>query len=307
MRALGSYILHGRLQAVTAISLLTVVSLLIPPLSYLLSGVPAGLVILRKGPAYAMQVLLICCLLVVLFVALAGINPQVAFAFVLGIWGPVYFCCSVLKQTQSQGWLVFAAGTIATAYVLIMHWTIADVPAWWLQWMELLIDNAFPDGGGEQYQKVLAQAAPAMNAVMAGGIASSLIVTTFISRWWQSVLFNPGGFRAEFYALRLPSAVIFLSLTGIILLLTSGEPQQGSAGLDILVVVIFLYLFQGLASVHRIVAEKSMPQVWLVMMYILLIFLPQAILFVACLGLVDSWINKSKGTNRPDDKDQEGP
>lgn len=306
MRALGSYILTGRLQAVTAISLLTVISLLIPPLSYLLSGIPAGLVILRKGPAYAMQVLLICCLMVVLFVALAGINPQVGFAFVLGIWVPVYFCCSVLRQTQSQGWLVFAAGTIAAAYILILHWFIADVPAWWLQWMELLINNAFPDGGGEQYQNVLVQAAPAMNAIMAGGIACSLIVTTFISRWWQSVLFNPGGFRTEFYALRLPSAVIFLSLTGIILLLTSGG-QQGSAGLDILVVVIFLYLFQGLASVHRIVSEKNMPHVWLVMMYILLFFLPQAILIVACLGLVDSWINRSKVINGPDDKNQDQP
>lgn len=306
MRALGSYILLGRLQAATAISLLTVISLLIPPLSYLLSGAPAGLVVLRKGPAYGMQVLLISLLVVVLFVALAGINPQVVFAFALGIWGPVYFCCIVLRQTQSQGWLVFTAGTIASAYILIVHWLIADVPAWWLQWMELLINNAFPEGGGEQYQDVLVQAAPAMNAIMAGGIASSLIVTTFISRWWQSVLFKPGGFRTEFYALRLPNAVIFLSLTGIVLLLNDGV-QQGSAGLDILIVVIFLYLFQGLASVHRIVAEKSMPQVWLVMMYILLIFLPQAILIVACLGLVDSWKNRSKVANGPDDKNQDQP
>ncbi len=306
MRAIGAYILHGRLQAVTVIVLSAVVSLLIPPLSYLLSGVAAGMVILRKGPAYAMQVLLICCLLIVLFVALVGINPQVAIAFALGVWVPMYFCCSVLRQTQSQGWLVFTAGTIATAYILVMHWTIPDVPTWWLQWMELLINNAFPDGGGEQYRTVLAQAAPAMNAVIAGGIAGSLVVTTFISRWWQSVLFNPGGFRSEFYALRLPGAVILLSLTGIILLFISGEPR-GSAGLDILVVVIFLYLFQGLASVHRIVAERNMSQVWLVTMYILLLLLPQAILFVACLGLVESWINRSKNINKPDDKNQEQP
>lgn len=304
MRALGSYILLGRLQAVTAISLFTVISLLIPPLSYLLSGVPAGLVILRKGPAYGMQVLLISLLIVVLFVVLVGINPYVIFAFVLGIWGPVYLCCCVLRRTQSQGWLVFTAGTIATVYILIVHWLIADVSAWWLQWMELMIDNAYPEGGGEQYQDILVQAAPAMNAIMASGIASSLIVTTFISRWWQSALFNPGGFREEFYALRLPNAVIFLSLTGIILLLTS-DVQQGSAGLDILIVVIFLYLFQGLAAVHRIVAEKSMPQVWLVMMYILLVFLPQTILIVACLGLLDSWKKRSKETNRPDDKNQD--
>lgn len=304
MRALGHYILRGRLQAVTAISLFTVISLLIPPLSYLLCGVPAGLVILRKGPAYGMQVLLISLLMVVLFIVLAGINPYVIFAFALGIWGPVYLCCCVLRRTQSQGWLVFTAGTIATLYILIVHWLIADVPAWWLQWLELLIDNAFPEGGGEQYQDVLVQAAPAMNAIMAGGIASSLIVTTLISRWWQSVLFNPGGFRKEFYALRLPNAVVFLTLTGLILLFTSGV-QQGSAGLDILIVVIFLYLFQGLASVHRIVAEKSMPPVWLVMMYILLVLLPQAILIVACLGLLDSWKKRSKVTHRPDDENQD--
>ncbi len=301
MRALGSYMLLGRLQAVIAISLFTVVSMFIPPLSYLLSGVPAGLIILRKGPAYGMQVLLVCLLAVVLFVAVIGVDPQVAIAFALCIWAPVYLCCSVLRQTQSQGWLVFAAGTIAAAYILVLHWLIADVPAWWQQWMELWINNAFPEGGGEQYQEVLVQAAPAMNAIMAGAIASSLIVTTLLSRWWQSQLFNPGGFRSEFYALRLPGAVIILSLAGIILLYASGG-QQGSAGMDILVVVIFMYLFQGLASVHRIVNAKKMPQVWLVVMYLLLVFMPQAILIVACLGLIDSWINREISSSNNNDQ-----
>lgn len=294
MRALGGFMLIGRLQAVTVISLFTAIAMSLPALSYLLSGVPAGLIILRKGPAYGMQVLLVCLLAVVLFVALAGANPQVALAFALGIWVPVAICCSVLRITQSQGWLVFAAGVIAAAYVLMVHWLIDDVPAWWLQWMEIWIKNAFPEGGGEQYQEVLGRAAPAMNAMMVSGMTISLVVATFLSRWWQSALFNPGGFRTEFYALRLPNVVIFLTLMGIGLLYT-GSGQPGSAGLDILVVVIVLYLFQGLASVHRIVAAKSMPRGWLIMMYVLLLLVPQAVLLVACLGLVDSWmINRNK-------------
>lgn len=299
MRALGSFILTGRLQAVMAISLLTVISMFIPPLSYLLSGVPAGLVILRKGPAYGMQVLLICLLAVVLTITLAGVSPQAALAFALGIWGPVYICCSILRLTQSQGWMVLTAGVIATAYILIVHWLIADVPGWWLQWMHLWVDNAFPEGGGEQYQSVLTQAAPAMNAIAAAGIVTGLVVTTLISRWWQSGLFNPGGFRTEFFDLRLPNAVIFLSLAGIILLYASTS-QQGSAGLDILIVVIVMYMFQGLAAVHRIVATKKLPLVWLMLMYILLLFMPQAILIVACLGLVDSWINRDKQNKQGD-------
>lgn len=294
MRALGGFMLIGRLQAVTVISLFTMIAMSLPALSYLISGVPAGLIILRKGPAYGMQVLLVCLLAVVLFVALAGANPQIALAFALGIWVPVAICCSVLRITQSQGWLVFAAGVIAAAYVLMVHWLIDDVPAWWLQWMEIWIKNAFPEGGGEQYQEVLERAAPAMNAMMASGMTISLVVATFLSRWWQSALFNPGGFRTEFYALRLPNVVIFLTLMGIGLLYTGGG-QPGSAGLDILVVVIVLYLFQGLASVHRIVAAKSMPRGWLIMMYVLLLLVPQSVLLVACLGLVDSWmINRNK-------------
>lgn len=294
MRALGGFMLIGRLQAVTVISLFTAIAMSLPALSYLLSGVPAGLIILRKGPAYGMQVLLVCLLAVVLFVALAGANPQIALAFALGIWVPVAICCSVLRITQSQGWLVFVAGVIAAAYVLMVHWLIDDVPAWWLQWMEIWIKNAFPEGGGEQYQEVLERAAPAMNAMMASGMTISLVVATFLSRWWQSALFNPGGFRTEFYALRLPNVVIFLTLMGIGLLYTGGG-QPGSAGLDILVVVIVLYLFQGLASVHRIVAAKSMPRGWLIMMYVLLLLVPQSVLLVACLGLVDSWmINRNK-------------
>jgi uncharacterized protein YybS (DUF2232 family) len=59
-----------------------------------------------------------------------------------------------------------------------------------------------------------------------------------------------------------------------------------------------MYLFQGLASVHRIVNAKKLPQIWLIVMYLLLVFMPQAILIVACLGLVDSWMNREiKSTN----------
>ena len=76
MRVFDTYILPERLQAVAAISLSTVVSMFIPLLSYLLSGVPAGLDILRKGPAYAMQVLLVCLLAVVLLLT-AMMNREI--------------------------------------------------------------------------------------------------------------------------------------------------------------------------------------------------------------------------------------
>ncbi len=290
MRALGNYMLLGRLQAVIVISLSTIAAMFVPPFSFLLSGVPAGLIILRKRSVYAIQILLICLFVVVLLAALAGVNPQTGFVFALGVWVPVYLCCSVLRQTQSQGWVVLVAGVVAAAYIMMLHWLVADVPAWWQKWIELWV-NTMPEDSGEQYLNVLVQVAPIMNAVIASTITIGLITITLLSRWWQSLLFNPGGFRIEFYALRLPSEVIFLLLAGIISLYISGW-QRGSAGLDILTVVIFMYLLQGLAAVHRIVNTKKIPKICLFVMYFLLIFMPHAILLVACLGLVDWWINQ---------------
>ena len=57
MRAIGNYILRGRLQAIGVISFLTIFSLLFPALAYLMSGVPVALVTLRKGGQIGIQVI----------------------------------------------------------------------------------------------------------------------------------------------------------------------------------------------------------------------------------------------------------
>src|SRR5690606_11833188 len=62
-----------------------------------------------------------------------------------------------------------------------------------------------------------------------------------------------------------------------------------AASLDVLVVALFMYLFQGIATVHRTVAARGWSPAWLVVMYAFLLLVPQVVLFVACLGLADSW------------------
>jgi hypothetical protein len=61
---------------------------------------------------------------------------------------------------------------------------------------------------------------------------------------------------------------------------------------DLLIVAMFMYLFQGIAAVHRTVATRRFSSAWLVAMYGLLLLAPQMILFMACLGLADSWMRR---------------
>lgn len=296
MRLLGSYILRGWSQAVVVISLSVLVSLFIPILS-LFSSVLAALVMLRNDTLVSMKILLIALLVVGLVAQLVGIGAPAGVLFALMIWVPLYMCCYMLRQTQSQATLVMAAVIIAVAYIVLMHSMIEDIPAWWLQSVQLWIENVFPDGNDLGYMDVFVQAVPLMNAMVAGSIANALIIVVLIARWWQSLLFNPGGFRKEFYALRLPMELIVLPFFAVVLWYFD-IGSKVSMGSDILFVVVIMYLFHGLATIHRVMHTKNMRYPWLVVMYVLLFLVPQLVLVVSGLGLLDSC------AGRPDKRNQ---
>ena len=299
MRAFGNYVLRGYFQAVSVISLLTALSLLISPV-LLLSGVVAGLVVLKKGPIISMQVMLLCVFVVTLLVTLFGINPWIGFYLMACIWLPIYCCCGVLWWTNDQGRAVLVAGVIGIGYILLMHVLQIDIGAFWVESQEFLKtqylsnDNLSAQEKG-LYEAVFSQPAPTfLNAIIAICIASSLITITFIARFWHALLFNAGGFREEFYRLRLPRiTIILLLVVGACVLYWQTNYEGVSAALEIFLVMMILYLFQGLASVHRVIAIKKMHSIWLIAMYFWLFILPQTLLLLIFLGLADAYANRS--------------
>jgi hypothetical protein len=118
-----------------------------------------------------------------------------------------------------------------------------------------------------------------------------MMATMLVARWWQSGLFNPGGFRKEFHAFGLPKQLAFPTVVaiGLLFIVDSGfsAPMR-----DLLVVIVILYMFQGIASIHRIVLNRAMSRTWLVTMYCLLVLLPQLmVIFIAWIGMTDSMLN----------------
>lgn len=302
MRALGNYLIRGRLQAIVTISFLTIFSLLLPALVYIISGVPVALVTLRRGAVIGLQVITGSVILTLVLAYLLNLTIPVVLAFASGIWLPTWCCAVILRKTESQGLLVLTAGLIGMIFILCMYILVGDVTAWWQEWLDNWLEHYFPGTAGEQYREIFATAVPLLNAMITSGVVISLIITTLIGRWWQALLFYPGQFRKEFYALRLPRQLIFPTLLGVMVLLIAQELQQ-SILRDLLVVIVFLYLFQGIATVHRLVNWKKLSSAWLVSMYALLFLLPQMALFVACIGMADSWMGKKdpdNGGNSPE-------
>lgn len=294
MRALGNYLLRGRLQAIGVVGTLTVASWFLAPLAFLISGVPVGLITLRRGGIFGAQVMAGGLVFVVLLGLVARVPPAVAGTFVLGIWIPVWLCSMVLRNTESQGALVLAGGALGMTFVAAIYALVGDVGAWWQTWFAAWFTANLPGEAGAHYLELLQAAKPLLNAMMAAALVVSIVVTLLIARWWQALLFFPGAFRLEFYQLRLPRALAALTLTAILVLLVT-EGQTQSVLRDLLFVSLIMYLFQGVSAVHRMVAGRGMSSAWLAGMYGLLLLVPQMFLFVACIGMVDSWLGGVSG------------
>ncbi|MWJ27586.1 hypothetical protein LG290_12295 [Halomonas sediminis] len=105
-----------------------------------------------------------------------------------------------------------------------------------------------------------------------------------LARSWQAGLYNPGGFREEFHALRLAPREL-----AVLLVLGVGGMLLGIAPLAMLGWVPLL--IAGIALVHGVIGLKGMNGLWLVAFYALLITTWPAILIVLLLGLIDTLAN----------------
>ena len=113
------------------------------------------------------------------------------------------------------------------------------------------------------------------------------MLSVLMSRWWQSLLYHPGGFAKEFRDLRLP--IMLLPVSIIVLLLASSISQIFLA--DLFMVTVMIYFFQGLAVMHGVLAKHSASGWWLAPIYLGLILIPQYLLIgLALVGAVDTVI-----------------
>jgi len=185
------------------------------------------------------------------------------------------------------------------SYWTITLLTVDDVVLWWRQWLDVMIEQAVAPEKSVQYREILEPAAVLFNAMMIAGLMLNLVFSVMLARWWQSRIYNPGVFRQEFHALRLPSAMLLPSVLLVALMFVVTEPWQGMFR-DILIVFMLMYLFQGVSVVHRYVDKLKLSMAWLVSMYCLLIVLPHMVLFIACLGITDVvvvWRRKNSSKN----------
>lgn len=291
MRAFASFIVQRRVQAVLIAAGFALLSLLVPPAGYV-SGAAVALVTLYRGALEGLLIIGGATAGAAVLALLMWGDAAPALAFVLGMWLPLWLLAMVWRSTVSLAQTLQAAAGIGVVLVVLMHLVLSDPAAWWRDFLDVLrpaMEQAGLFGSGEGVEHVLETAARAMTGLMAAGLVFSLMISLIIARWWQAALYNPGGFQREFHALRLGRGAAVALVVVLVLSLVDGVAAVAN---DIAMVGVAMYLFQGLALVHRMVAAFHAHALWLVGLYVVMVLVaPQMVLLLSAMGFADTWLD----------------
>ena len=287
MKALAIFVMRGRTQAVITASVLTVLSMIIPPLSYL-SGAIVGLVTLRHGPRDGVILAAISALIVAGLAGLTLGNGLYALVFLVVVWLPIWLASIVLRQSISLGLALITVAGLGLILVAGFHIVVGDTISFWREIVERVTTEAWANLPVMDREQLTTDVAQMATALLGATFMLSVAVSLFIARWWQATLFNPGGFGQEFRALRLNRAGAVITVCLLALALATG--QAGDMLNDLTTVLIMLYAFPGLALFHDWTEKTSASNVWLVALYIMLLFAaPQVLTVLSIMGMGDSW------------------
>ncbi len=290
MLGLASFIMRGRSQAALVAAVFALLSLLFP-LTGLLSSATLALATLRQGPVEGLLVGLFAGLASGLFAFAALGSPMPALGFALALWLPVWALAVLLRNSGSPALTVTTAGLMGLAILIGLKVGLTDPAAYWAELMEP-VRQGLIEGGiltDAQGQALIQEVARWMTGAFAATFYFQALLALFLGRWWQSLLYNPGGFGAEFRDLRLGKGLGVLGLALMAFILIKGENQWAA---DLLILITPLFLLQGLALIHWLVKALQANRGWLIGLYALfLLALPHAQVLTAGLGLADIWVN----------------
>ena len=278
MRALAEFVMRGRAHAAA----LAVLALL--TISWLGAAI-IGLVTLRKGVAEGALLMLWC--LIPAVGAWLGLQDFMPLATVLSVTA----CCIALRLSQSWQMVALTAalGGYITATLLLNF--APDYLAAVLNTVQETYSAVFAELEKElsRTRQVSAEELSAfqLNAVFIAGFFGVMqviatLIACLLARYWQAMLYNPGGFRQEFHRIQL-SPALATGLLGVAALCMTQNwiSWAGIAALPL--------LMAGIALIHGLVGVKKLQVHWLVGFYIILVSFNELKLFIVLLAVVDSF------------------
>jgi len=291
MILLARFIMAGPSQAALVAAVTAILALKLPPLAWLSGGVIA-LIVLHLGPRRGMQLVGFSGLAVMGLGWIVIGTPVLAFSMIMLLWMPVWLAAVVLYRTVSLALALQLITAMAMLFVLVFQLIYPDLLLALSQEFAGMIQPMIDQQPTEQARQDLVAALDTVLPLLPGLLAMSLMIGAVLSlllgRWWQSALYNPGGLSKEFNELRLGKAPAAVSVVLLVVAMLTGSQLVTM----LMLVILALYLMQGLAMIHGLLALKQANKFWLVGLYFIIFIMPQLVILpVAVVGLTDAWVD----------------
>jgi hypothetical protein len=289
---LAAFIMKGRMQAMTVASSLALLSLLFPPVS-IVSSAAVALVTLRRGAGEGLYVLVCSCLAAAALSTLLIGNYQYALLYSSAFWLPVWLISIVLREGRYLALAIEIAVMLGVAVVLGVY-VLHDQPV--QLWREVLNFMMQPMLEGktdvplEQIKQSAELLAHFMTGVAAAGSVYGLLFGLFMARWWQAVLYNPGGFKAEFLGLKGHFQLTLITLlVAVVGYLSSGKTAE--LCWNVLLVLLVTYTMIGTAVLHSAFSVMKGSRFMVPFLYVTLMLIPHVMIVIVLCGLTDTWLD----------------
>lgn len=300
----------GRIQAMKVVVGFTVVSVMLSLSGYLavpaialrflsalaivfscLSASAIALVALRHGVKQAM--LPLAASVAVLVVASLAQNTMDYALNTLFLAALVVFAGAIRVLRSLPLTMIFSV-ILAAVGIVGFHVVVGDTDQWWLSMIKDVDTSAVQQAdleNREQFYDAVATIAPFFTGVIAAVFVMQCLGCLFIARWWQAMLYNPGGFQKEFHELQLGKRFAIAALIILIPVIVDMGVVSDVAK-DLVMVIAMLYLLQGLSVIHVLFKSKNLSSGLLYVLYgFLFIVSPVLFFFIMIQGYLETWVN----------------
>jgi hypothetical protein len=270
MRALAEFIMRGRMQAIVVMAGAAAL-----PMLFWLSAAAGSLVLLRRGLDDTLGVL-VWAVLPALAWWYFG-DPRTLLVL-LGAFGLALLLRSQNAWPRVMLCSVGVGLLYAVALSVAFGEPIAAVAAELQKMLPNILSQAYQQLSLEERTQLEALLIPVLTGLLAALLQIVTLLSLMLGRYWQALLYNPGGFGLELFS---PSLNVQLAMLGPL----CSVPL----------------VFAGAALLHGLVSQGRMRRFWLVGLYVTLVLFMQVIYpLLVVMAIVDSLFD-FRGRASPND------
>ncbi|MVW76923.1 YybS family protein [Pseudomonas xionganensis] len=276
MRAIAEFIMRGRVQAT-----LVVVGSAALPLLFWLSAAAGSLVLLRRGLSDALGILAWAMLPAIGWWYFGEPRTLLVLLGTLGL-------ALLLRANLPWSRVLLCSVALGLVYGVVLGAVFREpIEAMALELQKLMpqmLEGVHQQLSVDERARLDSLVAPVLTGLIAALLQVVSLLCLMLGRYWQALLYNPGGFGREFHALRLPIPLALLLFAGMLL-----GPNLGAQAAMLAPLCSVPLMFAGVALLHGLVAQGGLAKFWLIGMYVtLLLFMQLTYPLLVVLAIVDS-------------------